>query len=237
MSQHIQQSQPCSIWQAVRHYIGRLGSWWNACSILVSTARRDPKIFSNAQLKAVRNRKSATLSQFPEGIDHSGIELEPGFQQEDYEQLPLMHMILTQHWGDNAMAEFTCRLQRRQAETNVHAELQVLNYFYQHNLKFADNVCYIGCSKLSCYCCHIYMKKHPLNVLSRPCHGNTWTRWAMPSLRSTSSIRYIDQDAKLLAEMVCQTQHEIDTCSFTASQIRQLESTTGMEQDFSDIET
>lgn len=232
----MQQSQHCGLWQAIRHYIGRLGSWWNACSTLVSTAQLYPTIFSKARIVAVQSGKDPVPSRSLERIEPAQINYSPSPQHESDIQLPLAHALLERHWGDGAMADFTCRLQRRQAETRIHAELLVLNHFYRYNLKFAENVRYIGCSKLSCYCCHAYMKNHPLDVIQRPCHGNTWTRWEMPSLKSPSNAKDSNQDAKMLADMVDATQHGIETCSLATTKVKQLESTTGFDQDWSDVE-
>ncbi|RVX73267.1 hypothetical protein B0A52_02909 [Exophiala mesophila] len=61
-----------------------------------------------------------------------------------------------------------------------HAELLVLEHFHQNRLEFTANERYIGCSKPSCYCCHIYMQCHPGRFSLRPTHGNLWIQWAPP---------------------------------------------------------
>lgn len=233
LRQRILQSKPCPIWQAIRHYIGRLGSWWNACSILVATARLDPRIFLEAQVKAVRHKMSPGTDLSRGRSELARVEYATSTQQEKERWSPSASGLLTRQWGDSAAAEFTARVQRRRAETIVHAELLLLEHFYQRTLEFAEGVRYIGCSKLSCYCCHVYMNVHPLTVLPRPCHGNTWTRWAMPVRPSDRKGKFRDQDANLLVEMICRTSHEIETSSFAATMVTNLESTTGIDPEFS----
>lgn len=199
LRRNIQLPRIGSIWRAVRHYIGRLGSWWWACTVLVSAAETDPNVFLNCQVKVVPyGAKIATA--------------------------------LSQHDQASGDREAMSRLARRQCETYVHAELLVLNYFWRQNLVFADNVPYIGCSKLSCYCCHIYMQLHPCTIISRPCHGNTWARWAMPLLGFNRHGCGSDEDTRLLADMIDRMQQEIETSTSADLVDRQLESTTGISE-------
>ncbi|KAK5069386.1 hypothetical protein LTR51_008636 [Lithohypha guttulata] len=128
---------------------------------------------------------------------------------------------------DHTELALTSGLAHRQSGTYVHAELLVLNHFYRRNLAFAEDIAYIGCSKLSCYCCHLYMQLHPRATLSRPCHGNTWARWAMPVPRIDRYGKSSSQDIRLLAGMVHRMQQEIETSALTGAVDRQLESTTG----------
>lgn len=218
----------------MRHYIGRLGSWWNACVILVSTARRDPSMFLEAQVKGVSHRMSLNLDQFGGRTEPARAEYAPDTQEEQGVWLALAPALLAQQWGDSAAAEFVDRFQRRRVETIIHAELLVLDHFHQHAFEFAQGVRYIGCSKLSCYCCHVYMRVHPWTLLPRPCHGNTWTRWAMPMRTSNGNARSRAQDARMLVEMIRQTSREIEAGSFATTVVKHLESTTGIDPEFSD---
>lgn len=232
LRQRIVKHPSCSVWQAIRHYIGRLGSWWNACSILVSTAQCDPRIFLATQVKPVRQRASPGETHSHEIPRPTHVECPPSTSQEKERWSSSTPLSLVRQWGDNATTEFTNRARRRQAEKIVHAELLVLDHFYQHNLEFAEGVRYIGCSKLSCYCCLVYMKVHPLAVLARPCHGNTWTRWAMPARPSDQNEQSRDHDTRLLTEMIRQTSHDIEAGSFDTTMVRCPESTTGIDPEF-----
>jgi len=133
-----------SIWRAIRYYVGRLGSWWYACTALISTVEMDARIFLYCQVRVVLEGEKVTTALLRRAQVAGG-------------------------------EETMSRLARQQCETYIHAELLVLNYFCRRNLAFTQNTPYIGCSKLSCYCCHIYMELQPYTVIPCSCHGNTWT--------------------------------------------------------------
>jgi hypothetical protein len=46
-------------------------------------------------------------------------------------------------------------------KTRVHAEVQILHYFNQHDEEFAESNKYVACSKPACFCCHLYFRHHP----------------------------------------------------------------------------
>lgn len=230
LRQCVRDSQMGSVWQAVRHYIGRLSSWWSACAILASVAESHPQMFLNCQLKAVvyEGKMTTELSQEDNGcLLLRSTSRRPEEEQEEDQSRSFQHLRVNQR-VDIAGLEFVRGLAQRRGGTYVHAELLVLNHFHRRNFTFAEDVPYIGCSKLSCYCCQLYMEIHPRAMLSRPCHGNTWVRWAMPVLRVDRNGKYSGQDIRLLVSMIRLMQQEIKTGLLTGGMNRQLESTTGI---------
>lgn len=77
---------------------------------------------------------------------------------------------------------YTERWESIRLEPPVHAEITILDHFYNQSLNFAHGKAYIGCSKPSCFCCRVYMDNHPLKPMERPCHNNVWVRWSPPPL-------------------------------------------------------
>ncbi|ETS75099.1 hypothetical protein PFICI_13583 [Pestalotiopsis fici W106-1] len=67
-------------------------------------------------------------------------------------------------------------------QPKVHAEIQVLEYFYENNLNFIDDDRYINCSKPACYCCHLYIRHHPLGIVEPASHKNIYPNWGPPLL-------------------------------------------------------
>lgn len=67
-------------------------------------------------------------------------------------------------------------------QPRVHAEIQVLEHFYKNNLFFAGGDRYIACSKPACYCCHLYIRNHPLNMVEPATHKNLYPNWGIPLL-------------------------------------------------------
>ncbi|KAH6657198.1 hypothetical protein BKA67DRAFT_532422 [Truncatella angustata] len=64
----------------------------------------------------------------------------------------------------------------------VHSEIQVLEHFYKGGLAFAGNDCFIASSKPACYCCHLYIRSHPLNLVEPASHKNLYLNWGVPLL-------------------------------------------------------
>lgn len=213
------------IWRAIRHYVGRLGSWWSACTVLVSVAESDARIFLDCQVKAVPKKATMAMTLSQHDLESSSPETMD--DESRHTTIPAVYLC-----GRGTGSTFTDRLAQRKSRTYIHAELLVLNHFYRQRFAFADGVPYIGCSKLSCYCCHVYMDLHPQAILPRPCHGNTWTRWAMPALRVDHRGTRSDQDIRLLAGMVSRMEQEIKKSTSSSTVDKQLESTTGISDEY-----
>jgi hypothetical protein len=80
-----------------------------------------------------------------------------------------------------------CQLLRAQYKDKnfrprVHAELIILEKFYDGQLEFVDRDRYIGCSKPACYCCYYYICAHPGNFVRPACHNNIYLNWRPPDI-------------------------------------------------------
>ena len=165
-------------WSDIRHYIGRLGMWTKAIRILVLAAKTFPQFIENAHVEVIAPKGPADL---PNKLHITGL------QDVVSRMLPADQSALVDELNQalvdvNTVIGIQGRF--REDYSNIkprpHAELLVLEHFYFNKLDFVANDKYIGCSKPSCYCCHIYMQCHPGNFTPRPCHGNLWINWAPP---------------------------------------------------------
>lgn len=166
------------VWSDIRHYLGRLGSWTKAVRILRRGARTFPERFESAQVRVIGNNGPADK---PDTVDLTSLNdvvrrMVPAKQTSLVEQLcqalteaDVVAGIDVEFWEHYA-----------NIKPRPHAELLVLEHFYHKQLEFTADDRYIGCSKPSCYCCHIYMQCHPGRFSPRPSHGNLWTHWAPP---------------------------------------------------------
>ena len=68
----------------------------------------------------------------------------------------------------------------------VHAEVQVLENFYNNQLVFAGNDRFIACSKPACLCCEMYFKYHPARMVVPESHRKVWINWGPPLIRDYS---------------------------------------------------
>lgn len=64
----------------------------------------------------------------------------------------------------------------------VHAEVQMLHYFHDNGLKFAEADRYIATSKPACMCCRLYFRHHPAMCVEPDTHQRVWPSWGLPLL-------------------------------------------------------
>ena len=67
-------------------------------------------------------------------------------------------------------------------KTRVHAEVQLLHHFDQHNEEFAEGDKYIACSKPACFCCHLYFRHHPGGFVEPHSHQKIYLNWQPPGV-------------------------------------------------------
>ena len=84
----------------------------------------------------------------------------------------------------------------------VHAEVQVLEHFYQNELRFAHDDPYIGCSKPACFCCRLYFRNHPMSCVEPDTHNNIWLNWGPPALADRGEDKWFSHQRDILNKMV-----------------------------------
>jgi hypothetical protein len=70
--------------------------------------------------------------------------------------------------------------------TTIHAEVQVLHHFDEHDEKFAGGDKYIACSKPACFCCHLYFRHHPGGFVEPRSHHKIYLTWQPPGMGSAT---------------------------------------------------
>jgi hypothetical protein len=168
-------------WTEIRHNIGRLGCWIKAVKILLDAAQNFPQQLEGAKVDFVLPRGPVDIPPRKKGrqaVDIKGLIqrmiprdqlLVAGNLVESLNELDVISP-LTRHFQE-IYSNFRPR---------PHAELLVLEHFFEHEFEFVNDDRYIGCSKPSCYCCSLYLKVHPGRFEPRACHGNLWPNWAPP---------------------------------------------------------
>ena len=179
LSRNARAALQTSHWAKVRHCVARLGSWHRKAGIALRFARQFPHLFldcsssflplSNIQRLPLSddktNLRSILTRMLPAG---SGDRV-----QELYEQIVGFRGLDFEHKFRELYSNQDTRLM-------AHAETFLLEHFYFQRLPYVWRDKYIGCSKPSCYCCHLYQRFHPDNPVLRPAHGTAWHRWAAP---------------------------------------------------------
>ena len=163
-------------WSAIRHFIGRMGSWLKAVKFILRVARRSPDLLRNYTTESVP-QEFGTLSPRIETSTQRTDTLEYIHSRQTQEGIsPDNEDDVRKHSAELYYDKWEC-LGRG---TKIHAEVVMLEHFAGGNRAFLNDDRYIGCSKPSCYCCEGYFRHHPSQFELRPCHGNVWVRWSPP---------------------------------------------------------
>ncbi|OQV08694.1 hypothetical protein CLAIMM_12922, partial [Cladophialophora immunda] len=197
LCQLIRASGERTLWIEVRHLLGRLCSWVRAARHLVLTCERFRDRIKNARVRqADMSAIGSNNFQLPwRKPVHILRALMPEFHGSRLEDA------LNARQNNKVVDRiFQClsKMTTGKFRAGLHAEAILLHHFHLRRLDFIAGDRYIGCSKPSCYCCDLYLRKHPAGVQPRPSHGNVWIGWAMPQLYA----ELIPGEAKVLQDVV-----------------------------------
>ncbi|KAI1103870.1 hypothetical protein F4804DRAFT_352612 [Jackrogersella minutella] len=165
----------------IRHYFGRL----------VHHVRASKEVIEDA----------IALSNLLDVYEVRKVGLVPSNQRPQADSLKELHSILGRmlHGTDPNVVQYresltdldqkfniTQRVRQSYGNKNfkprVHAEIQVLEHFWESKYKFAGNDRYIGCSKPACYCCHLYFQFHISRPVIPPSHLKIYLNWGVRDL-------------------------------------------------------
>ena len=191
----------------LRHFIGRLGNHVQVVKVLVAGAHRFPRLIDDFQINIINGPSSPTLPPPPRnkltlaGITNRMISGDEELTKDLKSRLVSLNDALEierfiwEEYGEKNL------------KPRVHAELILLEYFYQHRdaLQFADNDRYIGTSKPACYCCYLYINEHPGGFVQPATHQKIYLNWLPPT--STSGVQEpysetAEHERKMLNSMV-----------------------------------
>lgn len=199
---------PNGCWQILRHYVGRLGSWWKATMIVLTKADELAHIIRNATVGVVRLEAFSIQGQIEPR--RSLEDVLRSLASDDAPNLFEAGKCVMQHrWGAKVDGKFLERLQFRQKQQCFHAEVVMLSHFHRRGYRFSRSLPYLGCSKPSCYCCKVYAELHPLRTAPRRSHGNAWVKWGLPCPTRVDLGLYCQHCTCILEEMLQRLRQEI----------------------------
>lgn len=168
-----------SQWAKVRHCVIRLGSWHRKAGIVLRFAQRFPQIFAQCSSCFLPLPKAQRLPLADDKTHLRGVltRMLPAGSEGPVTEL---HEQIQSFRGFDFEARFTEFYSDQNTRLVAHAETFLLEHFYFQSLQYVWQDKFIGCSKSSCYCCHLYQRFHPDNPVLRPAHGTAWHRWAAP---------------------------------------------------------
>lgn len=161
----------------VRHYIGRLAHRVRAIKELLRDTQDLSHLFDNY---AVCKIYAPSAVPPPIRDSHTNLRgiLNRMFKNNDSERKMLegglLHLDKVAGIFEDFLRPYDGSL------LNVHAEIQVLDYFYNTQKSFAGDDRFIACSKPACLCCEMYLKYHPARVMVSSSHRKIWTKWSPP---------------------------------------------------------
>jgi hypothetical protein len=167
-------------YSSLRHCIGRLAHHFRCAKSLVQNASRLHDLLDDYIVKPITTPSRTTSFLQIRGKTNLDSIVK--------RMLPNQSPQLDTYW--QALEEMDRRFQLSEGmlknyedpnvRPRVHAEIQILEHFYCNNLEFADSDRYIACSKAACFCCWLYIRHHPGNLVEPSCHCNIYLNWRPP---------------------------------------------------------
>ncbi|PMD41861.1 hypothetical protein L207DRAFT_633163 [Hyaloscypha variabilis F] len=165
-----------------RHYIGRLGSHLKAAKILTTAGWRMPGLFENFTIQTRPSPKPPTLPPLTDQQTTLNGIINRMLPSGSKKTLPYQEALATMDAKFNILNRLKAQFQDKDFLPRVHAELNLLEYFYRERLPFVDDDWFIACSKPACYCCYHYIIFHPGGFVHPPSHGIRYLNWRAPDL-------------------------------------------------------
>ena len=197
-----------SLWSSVSHFINRLGCWLTKSRQLALAVYQFPQLLDSTTCEFLALPKEMKLP-----VNHSKADLSsalkrmlPATQQQladaIYEQLSGLRTF-------DIPLVFRENITKERLTGRVHAEVFLLEHFFLNKFQFVMREKYIGCSKPSCYCCSLYMRYHPGNVVMRPAHNNVFLTWIPPLISRLDEEQVRKHNLDILNNMVAYIRRDV----------------------------
>jgi hypothetical protein len=171
--------------RTVGHFLGRLAHHIRASKRLVEAAIDLNPILESCQVFAVEHLASVLPPALDRHTNLYGI-LNRMLGKGHEERLEIEHGLSKINTVNQLFERFPRKYQNLKPQ--VHAEIQILEQFYQNKIQFANNDRFVACSKAACLCCEMYFKYHPARMIVPESHRNLWTNWGPPIVENFSKL-------------------------------------------------
>ncbi|KAF7193189.1 hypothetical protein HII31_05415 [Pseudocercospora fuligena] len=187
----------------LRHLVGRLGSFMQAARFLAKNAVRFAHSLVDCEVKSIPALRPISTNPVTVELDLQVLIAKICPWLEERNRLSIKDNLETA----GPLLQKVRNLVKDGSRPHIHAELQMLQHFVNHDLSFLFEDRYIGCSKPSCYCCAMYMSMHSGEFEQRPCHGNAWLLWS-PPLEEGGDLS--EESSQIIKTMVDQMNGEVE---------------------------
>jgi hypothetical protein len=178
--------------------------WHRKAAILTTFSSTFPHILDEATCQHLKLPKPARLPE-ADAKTHLTGALKRMLPVDQQHRVVELHNVLTDLRGFDMEASFLDTFQNQGANLKVHAEVFLAEHFCSNKMTYLENDKYLGCSKASCYCCSLYLRYHPDNLVVRPSHGNVWRTWCPPlmavEMRGVQAKHNLDLMNKVIAHL------------------------------------
>jgi hypothetical protein len=176
-----------AICASVRHHIGRLGLHARSARALASYTHRMMAFLESYSVRAVPIPVKGSGRPPPRKSTNVEAALERMLPM-DAPELDVYRQALSLMDEPFKISErFLNNYSDSKNKTRVHAEVQVLHHFDQHDEEFAEGDKYIACSKPACFCCHLYFRHHPGGFVEPRSHHKIYLNWQPPGMEGTKT--------------------------------------------------
>ncbi|GAB7351725.1 hypothetical protein MBLNU459_g2312t1 [Dothideomycetes sp. NU459] len=165
----------------IRHYIGRLGYHFRAARTLVDAAFAMPCLFVGFVVKTPDvPRVPATPVPFDDSTNLKDIVVRMLPKEEVEKKNHYQECLALMDQKFELEKSFIRNYKSKTLLPRVHAELLLLEHFYENEWRFVADDKFIGCSKPACYCCALYINHHPGQFEMPSSHEKIYLNWRTP---------------------------------------------------------
>ncbi|KAH7096057.1 hypothetical protein FB567DRAFT_48376 [Paraphoma chrysanthemicola] len=169
---------------SVRHLIGRLGLHARSARALASFMHRMMPIMESYSVRAVHIPVEGKGRPAPRKATNLDGALNRMLPQDTPDREVYQPALARLDKLFNISERFLSDYSDSKHRTRVHAEVQVLHHFDEHDEEFAGGDKYIACSKPACFCCRLYFRHHPGGFLEPHSHQKIYLNWQPPLMKS-----------------------------------------------------
>lgn len=189
-----QSASPASVFNRVRHFIGRLAARIRIYKQLFEDAFRVKHLLDVFEVAPVDSLRCVAPPEVDNHTTIHGILTRMG-KPEDARigELKSALSFLEAHVSlENRIKDLFNQMQQKAPA--IHSEIQILEHFHRNKFRFADNDRFVGTSKFSCLCCKLYFRHHPLRPVEPDSHEQIYMNWGPIALPDGSyDPLYVEQ--------------------------------------------
>ena len=192
----------------LRHHIGRLGQYVKVVKTLFRIAPRLLNLLDNFTICPISlpARTSPPLADGKTNLDSIVKRMLPA-QSPDLARYQLALSEMDSRF--DIYANFMETYHDDNFKPRVHAEVQILDFFHNKDLKFEESDIFVACSKPACYCCSLYFHHHPLRPVTPASHQRVYKNWRPPDFVPDNNTQR-DILNQMIKDVRTEALHQID---------------------------